>query len=263
MNFTEKRILGRTDLLVSRLGIASGYGISGNAIEKAFHEYGINYFYWSTPRKSGMRDGLRQLIKKYREKIVIVLQSYDHLGFMLNRSIQKGLKTLGTDYADIILLGWHNRPPSQKVIKKALALKESGITRFIGMSGHNRKLFGNMAKQTDQPVDIFMTRYNAAHRGAENEIFPNLSEQRRPGITIYTATCWGKLLKKKKMPVKEQPLSASDCYRFVLSNPHVDLCIMGPSNKHEMEKGLTAIEKGPLSDQEMERVRRIGNFVHG
>jgi len=51
MDFNTKRTLGRTDLSVSRLGLAGGYGISAAGVEKAFHEHGINYFYWSSPRK--------------------------------------------------------------------------------------------------------------------------------------------------------------------------------------------------------------------
>ncbi|MFH2037575.1 MAG: hypothetical protein ABIJ45_14335, partial [Candidatus Zixiibacteriota bacterium] len=80
MSFTEKRILGKTGLKVSRLGLASGYGISASSVEKAFHEFNVNYFYWSTPRKSGMREALSNLVKNHREEIIIVLQSYDHLG---------------------------------------------------------------------------------------------------------------------------------------------------------------------------------------
>lgn len=263
MDFKRKKTLGKTGLSVSRLGLASGYGIEASAIEKAYHDYGINYFYWSTPRKSAMREGLRNLIKNNREKIVIVLQSYDHFGLTLKRAVYKGLKSLGIDYVDVILLGWFNWNPPEKVINDALSLKEEGKIRFIAMSGHNRKLFGEIARQDDSPIDIFMIRYNAAHRGADHEIFPYLSKEGRPGVTIYTATRWGKLLKQNKMPPGEEALSAADCYRFVLSNPHVDLCMMGPKNQQQMIEGLTALEKGPFSDEEMERLREIGDYVHG
>ncbi len=263
MDFVEKRILGKTGLAVSRLGLAGGYGVPVAAVEKAFHEYGVNYFYWSSPRRSGMREGLRNLIKNHRENMVIVLQSYDHIGLTVKRSVYKGLKTLGVGYADVILLGWHNWHPPKRLLRDALKLKEDGMVRFIAMSGHNRKLFGEIAQQSDSPIDIFMLRYNAAHRGAEHEIFPYLSGENQPGITSYTATRWGKLLNQKKMPPGEKPLTASDCYRFVLSNPHVDLCMMGPASEQEMVGGMTALEKGPLSDQEMARVKKIGDYVHG
>lgn len=263
MDFLKKRILGRTGLSVSRLGLAGGYGISASAVEKAFDEYGINYFYWSTPRRAGMREGLRSLVKRNREQIIIVLQSYDHIGLTLKRSIQKGLKTLEIDYVDVALLGAHHWYPPKRIINRALELKERGLVRFIAMSGHNRKLFGRIAKDRDSPIDIFMVRYNAVHRGAEKDILPHLSEEDRPGITTYTATRWGHLLKPKKMPSGEKPLTASDCYRFVLTNPSVDLCMMGPATEEEMLEGIITMEKGPLSDEEMHRVTRVGDYIHG
>ncbi|MBN1880727.1 MAG: aldo/keto reductase [Deltaproteobacteria bacterium] len=263
MNFTERRTLGRTGLQVSRLGLAGGYGISGKGVEKAYKEYGINYFYWSTPRRSGMGEGLRTLAKKHRDDIIIVLQSYDHFGLMTGRSVEKGLMNLGVDFADVLLLGWHNRYPMERLVDSALREKDAGRVRFIAMSGHNRKLFGRIARMSDSPIDIFMTRYNAAHRGAEEEIFPYLPKSNRPGVTIYTATRHGSLLKPKKMPPGDAPMSAADCYRFVLSHPDVDLCMTGPGSMAQLDEGARALKLGPLSDDEMARIRRIGDYVHG
>lgn len=70
-DFNTRVILGRTGLSVSRIGIASGYGAPAAAIEKAYHEYGLNYFYWSTPRSGKMKEGLQNLVKTEREKMVI------------------------------------------------------------------------------------------------------------------------------------------------------------------------------------------------
>jgi aryl-alcohol dehydrogenase-like predicted oxidoreductase len=65
------------------------------------------------------------------------------------------------------------------------------------------------------------------------------------------------------MPEGERPLSGSECYRFVLSNPLADLCIAGPANDEQMTEALRALDDGPLTDEEMARVRRIGDHVHG
>jgi len=262
-NFREQIILGRTGLQVSRLGIGSGYGVPARAVEKAFHEHGINYFLWSGPRRSGMRNALRNLAKTDREKIVIVLQTYDHHGAFMRRFVNKGLKSLKIDYADVLLMGWRNRYPRLRVMDKAVKLLEDGKIRFLAMSGHNRSLFGKIAEMSDSLIDIFMIRYNAANRGAEQDIFPHLSENNRPGITVYTATRWGKLMKQVKMPPGEKPLTAAECYRFVLSNPHVDLCFMGPKNEQQLNEGLKALDATPLSKEEMERIKKIGDHVHG
>ena len=57
LDFRERVILGRTGLEVSRLGIGSGYGIPAAAVEKAFHEKGINYLYWGCEKDEGEQRG--------------------------------------------------------------------------------------------------------------------------------------------------------------------------------------------------------------
>jgi aryl-alcohol dehydrogenase-like predicted oxidoreductase len=142
-------------------------------------------------------------------------------------------------------------------------LREQGKVRFLAMSGHNRRTHGTVAAMSDSLIDVLMVRYNAAHTGAERDVFPHLPADNRPGVTSYTATRWGQLLKERKMPAGERPLTAADCYRFVLSNPDIDLCLTGPRNAAELDNALLALDAGPLSAEEMERVRRIGDHVHG
>lgn len=261
-NSRARRPLGRTGLLVSRLGIGAGYNVPAAAVEKAYHEHGVNYFYWGS-RRPGMRDAIRHLAPTERGKFVVALQSYDHLGFLMELFFEKGLRSLGLESADILLLGWWNAPPKAAVLAAAERLKKRGLARFVAMSGHNRPAFGELARRTDLPIDIFMIRYNAAHRGAETEIFPQLPAADRPGIISYTATAWRKLLSARKLPPGERPLTASECYRFVLSNPDVDLCLCGPRTMSEMDEALLALAAGPLSPDELARARRIGDFVHG
>ena len=263
MDFKKKKVLGKTGLMVSRIGLASGYGVPANAVEKAFHEYGINYHFLSSPRKKGMETGLKNLAAKNRDNLVIAIQSYDHSGIFLNKSVNSTLNALGIDYADILILGWHNSIPWKYTLSEAEKLKQSGKIRHIGMSGHKRTTFGKLAQDTDSPIDVFMARYNAVNTGAEEDIFPYLKSANKPGMTIYTATAWRKLLKPNQMPKDESSLSAADCYRFVLSNPLVDVCLMGPSSEKEMDEGLIAIEKGPLTESEMIRIRKIGAYIHG
>ena len=57
--------------------------------------------------------------------------------------------------------------------------------------------------------------------------------------------------------------TAGDCYRYCLSSPHVDLVLTGPRSVAEFRENLAAMEKGPLSPQEMEEIRAFGRAVHG
>lgn len=263
MSFQKHTVLGRTGLSVSRLGIGSGYGIQSKAVEKAYHEYGVNYFFWSSPRRKGMQEAIQKLAVTEREKLVIAIQTYDHVGLTMRHFVEKGLRALNLEFADILILGWFNYIPGNRVIKTALKLKEEGKIRFLGISGHNRNVFGQIAREADSPVDIFMVRYNAVHRGAETDIFPYLSEENRPGIITYTATCWRKLLNQGKMPPEEHPLTSTECYRFALSNPNVNLCLTGPKNQKEMNEALLTLKSPLLSSGEMKRIKRIGDYIHG
>jgi predicted aldo/keto reductase-like oxidoreductase len=65
------------------------------------------------------------------------------------------------------------------------------------------------------------------------------------------------------MPPGEKPLTASECYRFVLSHPAVDLCMTGARNLEMMRENLETLNEGPLTTEEMERIRRIGDHVYG
>ncbi len=260
MNFNEKQILGKTGLHVGRLGVACSYGAPAGAFEEAF-DRGINYFYWGSTRKSAMARAIRNIIAKgKRDALVIVLQSYSRSAGLMESFYQKGLKTLGIDCADVLLLGWHNRLPSARILDQAEAMRRKGMFRYLALSGHNRPLFPELAN--DPRFDIFHIRYNAAHRGAEHEVFQKLAPGNRPGIVTYTATRWGDLLKPGNMPAGEKPLSAVDCYRFVMSNPDVDICMTGPGSLAQMQEALTALDRGPLSADEMLRVKTIGDYVH-
>lgn len=260
MDLKAPRILGKTGRKVGRLGVAASYGAPPEAFEEAF-ERGCNYFYWGSMRKGGMREAIRHICGKgKRDDLVIAMQSYSRSALLMEAFFKAGLKRLGLDHADVLILGWHNKRPAQKILDRALSMKERGLFRFLALSGHNRSLFPALAEES--LFDIFHIRYNAAHRGAETETFPHLNGPERPGIVSFTATAWQKLLKSRKTPAGEKPLSATDCYRFALSHPAVDVCMMGARSAGQMQENLQVLEMGPLSDAELKRVQKIGDYVY-
>lgn len=251
--------LGRTGLTVGRLGIAGGLGLPADAVEMAV-ERGCNYLYHGSLRRKGMTQAIKNLCGKgKREELVIVAQIYARWEWWFRRSFYSFLKKNGLDYVDCLLLGWHNHMPSQRILAQCAELKEKKLFRYLAVSGHNRKFFPELAKTG--LADIFHIRYNAAHTGAEQEIFPNLPIDKKPGIVIYTATSWGQLRKPKNVPNGERTPTAPDCYRFVLSNPSVDVCITGPSSMKEMKENLAILDLGPLSDREMAWMRTVGSNI--
>ncbi len=257
-DLTERVPLGETGILVSRLGIGSSYGVSRGACHEAF-DAGVNYFFWGSTRTPGMALAIRDLTAGHREELCVVLQVYARHPALLARSVRKGLEGLRLDFVDVLLLGWHEKAPGPKILEAAEKERRNGTFRHLAISSHQRPLF--RAFLAEDRYDIFHLRYNAAHRGAEQDIFPHLPKG-GPGIVAFTCLRWGDLLNPKRMPPGEAPLTAPDCYRFALSDPHVHVAITGPKSDEEMRQALGALTAGPLDEEEMARVRAIGDYVH-
>jgi aryl-alcohol dehydrogenase-like predicted oxidoreductase len=263
------RILGRTGLQVGRLGISSSYGVPGDALERAF-ERGVNYIYWGSRRLASFGEGLKRLRSK-RDRFVLVIQSYTRVAGLMGWSLERALRALSYDHADVLLLGMWNKPLPPKILDAAQKLKQRGLVRFLAVSTHQRTLVPTLASGND--FDIVHFRYNAAHPGAEKDIFPHLPAANLPGMVSFTATSWGQLLGKSRLqgflmgahplPQGERVPTVTDCYRFVLSRPEVDVCLTGPSNAARMEEALEALRRGPMTEGELTWMRRVGRAVAG
>jgi aryl-alcohol dehydrogenase-like predicted oxidoreductase len=243
-----------------RLGLAANFGIGEDGVRAAM-DRGLNLFLW-TMRAQGMRNPLKEALAARRDQVALV--GYAKIGWFgwgVRKGAESLLRDLGTDYLDAYLLGWLGVGSAwtSATERELLHLRESGKVRALGVSIHNRPRAGRLA--TSSPLDLLMIRYNAAHPGAEKDLFP-LRRDNRPAILAYTGTSWRRLLKQP--PGWDGPImTASDCYRFQLSNPHVDLALTGPANRRELEQNLDGLAKGPLSEDEQQWMRNFGRVVHG
>jgi aryl-alcohol dehydrogenase-like predicted oxidoreductase len=258
--FADRVKLGRSGFEVSPLGVSGGYGVGKTALLRAF-DRGVNYWYHGSRRAAGMRDAIRELVASgRRDQIVVVMQSYSRSAALLEAALVRGLKQARLDHADVLLLGWYNHGVGHGVLERCERLREKGIVRQLAVSCHHRPSFAGYA--ADPRYAILHLRYNAAHTGAERDVFPVLPRESRPGIVAYTVTRWKTLLDPARMPAGEAPLRAADCYRFVLGSPEVQVCMSGPADDAQMDEALDAWNKGPLDAEEEARVRRIGTHVH-
>lgn len=259
--FPERVTLGRSGLRVGPLAVAGGYGVDERSLLAAF-ERGVNYWYHGSFVKPGMTSAIQHIVGAgLRDGLVVVLQSYMRWAWYMERTLERELMMLGLDHADVLLLGWYNKGVPPFVMERAMKLRERGLVRHLAVSSHHRPSFVEYAQDTR--IDVLHLRYNAAHPGAEQDVFPHLQPEGRPGFVAYTATAWGKLIDPRKTPAGDAPMRARDCYRFALSNPNIQVCMTGPKDAAQLEEALRALDEGPLSPEEQERFRRIGRAVHG
>jgi aryl-alcohol dehydrogenase-like predicted oxidoreductase len=246
---------------VHRLGLAFNYGIDAAGAEAGLAA-GINYLFWTKFLKGDVHAVVKDALKRDRERYV--LSSGATLGFSaggVRRGAEKLLRSFDVDYIDVFHIFWLGKMSAftKSVQRELVALREEGLVRALGVSIHDRPRAGGLA--SDSILDLLMIRYNAAHPGAESDIFPHY-QTRRPLTVAYTATSWRKLLKAPRGwdgPV----MSAGDCYRFCLSSPHVDVVLCGADSHDHLKQNLEALKAGPLSSDEDEWMRRFGKAVHG
>jgi aryl-alcohol dehydrogenase-like predicted oxidoreductase len=258
VDFTHRdlRVVGKR---VFRLGLAANYGIEEAGIKSAF-ERGINYVYL-TPRGK-MQKPLRDALARDRDKLVVAAgPTVGWFGGSVRRSAERTLARLGIDYIDVFQLMWLGvgSALTDATLRELRHLKESGKVRALGVSIHDRERAGKLA--ADSPLDLLMIRYNAAHPGAERDIFPHLAA-RNPNVVAYTATSWRKLLKSPR-GWNGKVMNAGDCYRFCLSSAHVDVTLTGPASTAQLDENLAAIARGPLTEDEATWMRDFGKAVHG
>ncbi len=245
---------------VHRLGLATNYGLDEAGIAAAM-ERGLNYLFWTrTARK--LTKAAKSALAQNRENFVVA--AGPTLGFFkgsVRAGAERALKALGTDYLDVYQLYWLGTMSAwtDATVSELVELKEEGKVRALGISIHDRVRAGKLAE--DSPLDLFMIRYNAAHPGAERDIFPHLAK-RKPSVVAYTATDWRRLLKAPRGWKGKVP-TAGDCYRFCLTSPHVDVTLCGPSSVAQLDENLRALERGAMEAEELAWMKEFGAAVHG
>ena len=255
----QKVDFGKTGLKVSPLGIGSSYGVGARDLMRAF-DRGLNFYFWGLRRRGDFGSAIRTLARTHRDEMVVAIQSYTRVGWMMKGSVDRALKELEIDHVDLLCLGWWQSIPPPRILEAAFKLKESGKVRHVMISCHDRPQFEAMARVAG--VDSIMVRYNAAHTGAEREVFPQI-QGTGTGVLAFTATRWGSLVKPSLTPEGERTPRGRDCYRFVLSNPHVHASLCGPKDAEELDEAMAALDEGPMSADEIAWMRRVGKAVRG
>ena len=268
-----RRPLGRTGLSVSPLGLAAlsmrgrsskDAPLSAEDVERAFHEHGVNTFLVH-PAMRTLCEGVRRLVRAgHRDQLVLASEVSFPFRRWIEGALDKNLKGLGTDHLDVWLLGWVRKRwyIRDAVWSEMTRERERGKVRAIGFSSHDRPLATELAREL--PADVLMIRYNAAHRGAEREVFAPLAElgEARPGIIAYTATRWGMLLEPQAKHGFPRGMTGGECYRFVLGHEMVDTVWCAARTDAELREDVAAALLGPLDPPRCDEVRRFGDAVH-
>ncbi|HLW79530.1 MAG TPA: aldo/keto reductase [Terriglobia bacterium] len=251
---------------VLRLGLATR-GNTHLAAEDVAHAVGqgVNYLNWC-----GYDDGIARALRQKRverEPLVLAMQLESRDARSAARELDRASELLGTNRIDVVTFYYVESPAEWDQITSAggalEALREArarGRVRLIGLTTHQRRLGARWAESGQ--LDLLMTRYNAAHRGAEQDVFP-VTDRLGVPVVVFTAQRWGALAKPTADdPPGFTPPQAREWYRFALSHPSVGVVLMAPANRRELDGDLPLLEDWrPPSPGELELLAGHGRRV--
>src|SRR5688500_8052068 len=179
---------------VCRLGLASRGG-SGLRPEDVHHALGRGVDFLNWP---GTEDALSRAVAELgrgRERVVACAQFEARSAADAAEELRTMLAALGTDYVDVLtfyyveeLTEWAELCGPGGALDYCRAARRDGVVRRLRLPTRQRGLAAAAAR-SGHP-DALMIRYNAAHRGAEREVFPVTDALGLP-VIAYTALRWG------------------------------------------------------------------------
>lgn len=256
---------------VCRLGLAArgDSALTADDVLSAV-ERGVNFLNWP-----GLADGPSSgdafsraiaSLGARRDEVVVCAQFGAATAGEAAQELRAALDLLGTDYLDVLTHYYVERAEEWRALcapDGALtylrAAKRDGVVRRVGVTSHQRPLAAEMARSG--LLDCVMVRYNAAHRGAESDVFPTTDAANLP-VIAYTATRWGLLMR----PTPDDPPGfvvprAPQWYRFVLHSPSVAVVLAAPHSRGELDEDLELLHSGPLPPEEFARLAAHGERV--
>jgi aryl-alcohol dehydrogenase-like predicted oxidoreductase len=257
---------------VCRLGLAS-HGKTDVTPDDVLYalERGVNFLNWPGEADAGGgRDAYSDAVASLgsrREDVVVCVQFGARTAGEAAEELRSILHTLRTDYIDVLTCyyveqaeEWRGLIGPGGAMEYCRAARKDGAVRRLGVTSHQRLLAAEVARSG--LLEALMIRYNAAHRGAEREVFPTTDALRLP-VIAYTALRWGAL----PQPTPDDPEgfavpAAPEWYRFVLQSPSVAVTMAAPHTRAELEQNLQVLRAtGPMPQQEYDRLSAHGERV--
>lgn len=231
---------------VLRLGLATrgNTSLEADDVHEAIAR-GVNWLNWC-----GHADGLCEAVRELgprRSEVVVAVQFSARTKTEARVELNETLRALGTDYLDVVTYYYVERDAEWEQIigsgGSAVTLeaaRRDGVVRAIGLTSHQRPLAAKWARTGR--LDLLMIRYNAAHRGAEHDVFPVARSLSLP-VVAFTCQRWGALCRSTpEDPPGAQPPAPREWYRFVLSCPDVAVALMAPNGRAELEENLSLLD---------------------
>lgn len=246
----------------SLIGLTGQEPMESGCVELAW-QAGVNYFFSYGVGDSPIVNDLKPLLRQHRESVIVATGSEKREISHWRQYIEQVQQTFDIDTIDILFAEYVSPADDweqvEALVDQLYRWKSEGLIRYVGITTHNRAIAQQLIQES--LCDVLMHRYNMAHRRAEETVFP-MAEAAKIPVVAFTSTRWGTLLQKHP-DWPTAPATASDCYRFGLSQPAVRLVLTAPKTLKALEDNLAALTSPPMSEHEVTHWRQFGDLVYG
>ena len=260
-----QRVLGRTGVSVPVIGL--GTAPAGFLAEKAAVAFynrcidaGVTYLD-TAPEFAGYGKAqvyLAPVLKERRKEVFVVTKCFEPDGEKALALLKKNLAELGIEQADLVYahsIGDDKMSPDRiyapagicRALEKA---KKDGLTRFIGVSGHNRPARFVKALE-DWNYDVQMNAVSIVARHIydfESQVWP-LAAKKKVGLAAMKV--FGGMTGNEQNARLPADLRRS-ALRYALGLPPVSVVVVGMRSDEELKQNLGWVrEFKPLSKEEL------------
>src|SRR5579875_654270 len=256
----ERRPLGVSGLPVSPL--CFGLVPDPRLVPAAF-DMGLNFFFLTAdlhwPLYEGLRRGLEMLLERrpsIRDEIVVAVVSYlDQPMFQYLQFGEVLASVRGLGRVDVLVAGAIPHQPSLQARQPSLqSARAAGVpgSHAIGASYHDRPTA--LQAMNEDALDVHYIRLNSGHPGARTDLFPALQTGRRCLLYNFTSML-GRVTPARFAELNLGPScwlpSATDYYRYVLTNAAVDGLLCAPRTMDELTALEGCLRAAPLTPEDL------------
>jgi hypothetical protein len=268
-HLTDRYELGDAGLRVSPfcLGLVGAPETIGAA-----YDAGINFFFLTAdmhwPMYRATREGLRLLFQRgggIRDDVVVGVVSYvAQPEFCYFPYLEVLDEVPGLERVDLTIIGgaYAAEFPTRRTVYTQRPLGQIPGARALGCTFHERS--ASVAALNDGTLDIGFVRYNAIHRGAEVDVFPHLSPDRRSLCYNFKSTSGNGTnadFAGLGLGADYWQPHVTDAYRYVLRHPEVDGLLCALPTARAVSDLARAIARGPLDEDEIEYMSDLGHLL--
>jgi predicted aldo/keto reductase-like oxidoreductase len=272
-----RRQLGNTGELVPILALGTGSlgrGVADDEAAKILNralDLGVNYID-TAPDVGGYGRAQLQIgraLAARRHEFFLVTKCFEPNGDAARKLLEQNLRELRADSVDLLYvhsLGHDKMEPAKVfaddgVYRMAMRAKAEGLTRFVGLSGHNRPLrFVNAL--ADYDFDVLMTAVNFVDVNTynfEGMVWP--FAQRR-GIGLVAMKVYGGIDGGGHKPALMPRTYHDQAFRYALSLEGCATAVIGVSSMQELEENVARARAfQPLTKEEQADLGAAGAIM--